>query len=368
MFELLSRLDTAADKIETIASEFEIDLTTAYRAVKPLQEWNLITSSEGGIYETTGLGTVVRTHFETTIESVSSSLRMAALSYLLGASSRSMILTTLSQSPADKAMLADGPGTLSRSTIHRAISGLTEHGLIVRQQATGRYVSTERGRSVLTAYEKLIDGVAIARRHTVFFCCCDKRIADIPVLGLRNAEQVIDLETAPDRTMAVLETLVDDGITEFRGVQSHVSTRLADIFDPVIRSDAPVELLLTPRVFTELPTTGRYRENVRRGLQATNVAVRIVPDIEAFPFGLAIINNDTVTLGPAHVGMAFDTPDGRRSESLVCRDPVIVDWAEGVYREYRTQSRAPLEQLIQILLDHISRNVPLTDSGPDSEV
>lgn len=196
----------------------------------------------------------------------------------------------------------------------------------------------------------------------MFFCCCDGHIADIPLLGLRDAEQIIDTETAPDRTMAALESLVSDGIVEFRGIQSHVSTRLADIFDPVIRSDAPVELLLTPRVFSEFPTAGRYRENVRRGLQARNVTVRVVPEIESFPFGLAIINGDTVTLGPAHVGMAFDTPEGRRSEFLICRNPVVVDWAEGVYQRYRTESRAPLEQIIQALFDRISRNVLLTDS------
>lgn len=365
--DLLVRLDTGAAKIETIAAEFDIDLTTAYRAVRPLQEWNFVTSSQEGSYETTGLGAVVRAHFESTTEAITSQSRMDALSYLLGASSRPTILTTLSKSPADKATLANGSETPSRATVHRVIGGFGEHGLIVKQPSTGRYTLSERGKSVLAAYETLIEGVAIARRHTVFFCCCDGQIANIPLLGLRDAEQIIDVETAPDRTMAALEALVDDGITEFRGVQSHVSTRLADIFDPVIRSEAPVELLLTARVFAELPTTGRYRENVRRGLQATNVTVRVVPGIESFPFGLAIINGDTVTLGPAHVGMAFDTPEGRRSESLICRDSAVVDWAEQVYREYEAVSRAPLKQVVMALLDRISRNVPYTDSERDSE-
>jgi hypothetical protein len=49
---------------------------------------------------------------------------MAALSYLLGASSRSTILTTLSESPADKATLADGSEAPSRATVHRTVGGL----------------------------------------------------------------------------------------------------------------------------------------------------------------------------------------------------------------------------------------------------
>jgi DNA-binding IclR family transcriptional regulator len=66
-FDLLVQFDTDSAKIETVATEFGIDLTTAYRAVRPLQEWDFVTSSEESSYETTGLGAVIRAHFETTI-------------------------------------------------------------------------------------------------------------------------------------------------------------------------------------------------------------------------------------------------------------------------------------------------------------
>ncbi|WP_224448667.1 hypothetical protein [Haloprofundus salilacus] len=357
-YAVLTRLSEEPASFDTLADEFDVDRTTIYRLLNPIREWHFI-SNEGvdhDGYEVTGLGAVVLHHIDVTTTADEFGDPDSSLSYLLGATSRPTILKRLREAPSRKADLSRGPNAPSRSTVHRAINGFTDHELVERDYSAGHYKLTDSGQEVIATYESLINGVHIARRHTIFFCCCDERIADIPVTSLATVERTIDEAISPERTILALRELVENGITEVRGLRSHVSAQLADIFYPVIKSGVPYESIITEPVLYNLPRTGRYRDIVSTALRATNVRILVVPGIEEFPFGLGILNGDTVVLAPASPGHAVNFGSGLQSETLIGHDPELIAWAEKRYAEYQQVARSPLRYVIA---DLFNRAVPI---------
>ncbi|MEF8825274.1 MAG: hypothetical protein V5A27_02885, partial [Halapricum sp.] len=276
-----------------------------------------------------------------------------ALAFIAASPHRARLLARLSETPARKADLSRGETDPSRTTVHRAVEAFIDRGWVARDPATGQYATTADGRAVLEQYTAFETAIEQALSRAAFLRCCPPEIEDIPLDALAAARQVVNDLTAPDRTLATLEDVVDDGVTDLRAFQSHVSTRLAEIYDPVVRSDAPMEIITTDRILTQLPDDGRYSEHVRRGLRAKNVQLLVVPGLDTLPIGLAIHNDKTVVMMPAHPGYIFSDDGSLQAGMIIGTDPDLVDWANNLYETYRARARSPLQHIIQGLLSRI---------------
>jgi predicted transcriptional regulator len=237
--------------------------------------------------------------------------------------------------------------------VHRAVEAFLDRGWVARDPATGQYATTADGQGVLEQYTAFETAIEQALSRAAFLQCCPPEIEDIPLDALAAARQVVNDVTAPDRTLAALEDAVGAGVTELRAFQSHVSTRLAEIYDPVVRSDAPMEIIITNRILTQLPDDGRYSEHVRRGLQAKNVTLLVVPGLDTLPIGLAIHKDDMVVMMPATPGQVPGGDGSFEAGMIVGTEPELLDWANEFYERYRAEAQRPLRHVIQGLLRRI---------------
>ncbi|WP_157972713.1 transcriptional regulator FilR1 domain-containing protein [Haloprofundus halophilus] len=362
-YVVLTRLSEEPASFETLADEFDVDRTTIYRLLDPVREWHFISNdgTDYDGYEVTGFGAVVLHHIDAATTADEFGDSDSGLSYLLRSILRPTLLRRLRTNPARKADLARGSANPSRSTVHRTIAGFLDHGLVTRDRSTGQYTLTTAGRDVLATYDSLMSGVRIARRHTIFFCCCDDRIADFPLESLTTAEQIIDEPVAPDRTMVALQKVVAAGVDDIRSLRSCSSAQRAAIFYPVIKSGVPYELLITGPVLYTRPKKDRYRDIVHRAIRATNVRLLVVPEVDEFPVELDIINGDTVVVAPSNPRDSVDFGDGLQSEMIIGSDADLIAWAEAHYQRYREVSVPPLRYLISNLLNH--SKIPDTKGG-----
>jgi predicted transcriptional regulator len=347
---LLDTLATEPSTAETLAATHEIDQTTVYRALDPFRRDAFIIDEDGS-YALTGLGAVVRYQYHRILDAGPAD--RDALAFIAASPHRARLLDRLSEAPARKADLSRGETDPSRTTVHRAVKAFLDRGWIVRDPATGQYATTADGRAVLEQYTALETAIEQALSRAAFLRCCPPEIENIPLDALAAARQVVNDVTAPDRTLAALEDAVDAGVTELRAFQSHVSTRLAEIYDPVVRSDAPMEIITTDQILTQLPDDGRYSEHVRWGLRAKNVTLLVVPGLDTLPIGLAIHTDDMVVMMPATPGQVPDGDGSFQAGMIVGTEPALLDWANDLYERYRAEARSPLQHVIRGLLRRI---------------
>jgi predicted transcriptional regulator len=251
----------------------------------------------------------------------------------------------------------------SRPTVHRIIEESIQLGLVERSE-NGAFALTGEGESVLEGYEDLVEAVTLIQRHSILFDCIGPAVADIPVHALSSVEQVINEGTSPDRTMLAIESLVKEGITDVRGLRSFVSLKLTELFWPSIAAGTPHESIVTTGVIRNLPISGSYWKFVKHGLTASNVTVLVVPGIESFPYSLGILNGDTVVLGPAHPGNLVETPTGLKSETVIGRDPALVEWAEREYDQYRRLGQRPVAHLTAEIIEKLRDGLRTSGAEP----
>ena len=348
--ELLDSLATDPSTAETLAATHGIDQTTVYRAFDPFHREALVSDADGA-YALTGLGAVIRYQYHRILDAGPADRE--ALTFIAASPHRAQLLDRLSETPARKADLSRDETDPSRTTVHRAVEAFIDRGWVARDPATGQYATTADGRVVLEQYTAFKTAIEQALSRAAFLRCCPPDVEDIPLDALAAARQVVNDVTTPDRTLAALEDAIDAGVTELRAFQSHVSTRLAEIYDPVVRSDAPMEIITTDRILTQLPDDGRYSEHVRRGLRAKNVTLLVVPGLETLPIGLAIHKDDMVVMMPATPGQVPDGDGSFQAGMIVGTESALLDWANEFYERYRAEARSPLQHVIQGLLRRI---------------
>jgi len=332
---LFDTLATEPSTAETLAATHEIDQTTVYRALDPFRRDAFIIDEDGS-YALTGLGAVVRYQYHRILDAGPAG--RDALAFIAASPHRAQLLDRLSETPARKADLSRDETDPSRTTVHRAVEAFLDRGWVSRDPATGQYATTADGRVVLEQYTAFETAIEQALSRAAFLRCCPPDVEDIPLDALAAARQVVNDVTTPDRTLAALEDAIDAGVTELRAFQSHVSTRLAEIYDPVVRSDAPMEIITTDRILTQLPDDGRYSEHVRRGLRAKNVTLLVVPGLETLPIGLAIHKDDMVVMMPATPGQVPDGDGSFQAGMIVGTEPALLDWANELYERYRAEA------------------------------
>ena len=347
---LMASLESQPRSLEDLANEYDVDRATVYRTATPAVEAHVLATSEGE-YSLTGLGACLLYQYQQVCDEFD--IDRELLATLTGSSHRETLMRRLRERPLRKAELTHGEGMPSRATVHRRVSEFEERDWVRRNAETGSYTLTATGRNVLDGFDTFQTAVARAHEYALFLAPLDDRIADIPLDGLANSRLIVESNLATGQTEAILKDLVEEGPKDVCTFNASVSTRLADIYDPVIRSPAQVRILLTERVLYALPTQGRYTDHVRRGLQSTNVSVRVVPDIESLPVNMGIHDNQTVVIGPPDAGKFIEIDGQLKTAAIVSSDLTLIAWAKTLWQTYDDRSISLTRQIIQSILDRI---------------
>jgi predicted transcriptional regulator len=348
--DLLELLHETPQGASDLAEDRPISRKGVYNALDPLADQYIVVQ-EDGIYEVTGYGVVLYTTLESALDTPG--LDRSALRFLLASSNRAALLEELRATPARKATLTEGESAPSRTTVHRAIEAFDDRGWVTGTSA-GQYTLTDTGDRVLAAYTGLISNVEAAQSTSEFLSCCDDTVADIPLSALADAELHVDTPDAPDTSRGLLRELADPDLDSFRGFLSTVSTASADVGDSIIRSGADTELIIPEPVLYDLPTEGHYTTHVKRGLEAQNFELLVVPTIDSLPIGLAIFDGDAVLMGPADLD---HIPDGGNAGTIVSTDEELVEWATDLYTDYRTRAQSPARHVLERLKQKLSESV-----------
>lgn len=141
-----------------------------------------------------------------------------------------------------------------------------------------------------------------------------------------------------------------------------VSREYAENGDAIIRSGTDTELIITERVLYNLPTEGPYAAYVKRGLEASNLTLLVVPDIEVLPVGLSILDGERVIIAPANQGQV---PSEGPAAEVMGDDPALVAWCEDLHETYRARARSPTQQVLADLKQRLAETVPSIRSASD---
>lgn len=350
---LLDALRDTPQPLSALADAFDLSRQTVYRMVTPAIGAHLVTADDDA-YCCTGLGGVIVHQFESI--TARSGVDAGDLAVVCDSTARLKLLRQLHAGPQTKADLARDADAPSRTTVHRASQQFHTRGWVTTTN-TGALELTARGKAILETTDELTAALDIAHQYAVFLASLDTRMETIPLTGLAGARQIVETNLSTGTTESVLEELVEAGPDDVRTLQSSVSTRLADIYDPVIRSQARNQILITPRVLTSLPTEGRYSEHVRRGLTSRNVSVRVVPNEAVFPVNMAIHDTETVILGPPDTSWFIEHDEMLYTGAVVSSNPALVEWALELWEQYNEASVTISQQVIQSLLARIRTTV-----------
>ena len=354
--ELLRGIEGESINAQGLADKFEISRSSVHRALDPLVD-QYVLFNQNGMYSWTGLSEVYLKIFDNTL--AGPSVTRPVLQFLFASPARLPLLRSIRAAPATKAELSRGDDAPSRITVYRNLSEFKDYGWITTDEE-GKYVLTESGQTVLSSVNTLIKwaDAAMAQAEVLYGC---REIKDLPLEPLTEAEMYLDTPDTPHSTASVARKLADPSIETLYSMCSIVSYEYADVWDPVIRSDTKIEMIITERVLRNLPTEGPYSEHVRRGLEAENLTILVDPDLEYLPVGLGIIDGEILQFGTPHHNSTKNFDVGGM---IVSEDPGLIEWGQNMYDRYRERARPPASHVIERIKQKVSES--MSSTVPDS--
>ena len=356
---LLAALADGPASPSALANEYDLDRQRVYQRFEPLTDHRAVLHDDG-TFRWTGLGVVLHRILEETV--TDSGVTRAAIAFLTASEYRGWILSQLRTNPATKAELAGDGDRPSRATVHRAITAFEERGWVMTTADSSGYEVTPTGERLSLAYDTATTAIEHALSRAPFLTCCDTTVDHIPLAGLAAADQYVIRPELPDPSRDIRRQMQVTELDSYRGFMSVVSRDLAETGDEIIRSNAETELIITERVLYNLPTKGPYAAHVKRGLEATNFTLLVVPDVDVLPIGLSILDGERVIMSPADLEQI---PGSGPASVVMGSDPALVRWCESLYETYRERARSPSRQVLSDLKDRVTAAVSRTSDSED---
>lgn len=232
-------------------------------------------------------------------------------------------LTELRGGPRTRRDLAETLG-LSRSTVYRATTELTEAGLVERRE--GRHALTGSGEAVTCDAGRFRNRAISAWRLAPLYetlAGCPVEIDPGPFADATVTVAAPDAPYAPVRRFASLVGETDElAGFDTTAVDPSGFRYLADR----IRGGMVTEVVYEPPVVERLAAT--HPEEVETLAACDHLEVLVHDDL---PFGLALFD-DRVGLG------GYETETGVLRTYVDTDDPDALAWAEDVYERYRAEA------------------------------
>lgn len=240
---------------------------------------------------------------------------------LIEAVRRGPILEELYTGPARPSDLTDQVGA-SRSTIHRAMDSLEEHGLV--KQADGAYQLTNFGEVVARETSKYSSRVQSASTIEPFLNTTG-RMADLSI-PIEHFETAQITKQGPREPHAVINR-----ISELMAATDHMKL-LSTILSPIhveigyreIMNGTEIEAVFGPDLIDIM--LAKYPDKAKEAVDSGRFTIYVNDSV---PFELFLFD--------VQMGMATHDPTGQAEVIIESEDPGAIDWAEALYEEKRTE-------------------------------
>jgi len=246
------------------------------------------------------------------------------VSFLAGSDNRVRILETLRENPARQCELIRDCG-LSRSTVHRALSGLTAREWVRRENGT--YHLTPGGSFVLDRYEALETTIDRVAKWGPFLNRLGAIADSFPLSALDDATL---LTVSPANPHAALSRFANafaaEDIERFYGITPVVSPVINDAAAELLTDGIEMELLVDDSVLDT--SRASYADALDDAYSSENFALFRYPD--DLDFGIAVFDDRVIV-------SAYDDR-GVLRECLDSTDDALGEWAREVYDDYRASA------------------------------
>ncbi len=193
------------------------------------------------------------------------------IAFLLGAETRVRVLAAFEDGPKRQATAARECG-VGRSTVHRCVEGLREHGWV--READPGYALTATGERVLSAYRDFARSVERARAHEPLLRCLEETAVSIPDAALADAELVTASEHDPHAPVVVSADLLRrTDADHVRTAWSGVSPITNDAGEAHLGDGGTVEMVVDRR--TLVAARESYFENYQLALASDRVDLHV---------------------------------------------------------------------------------------------
>jgi predicted transcriptional regulator len=243
------------------------------------------------------------------------------VAFLAGSENRVRILEALREQPRRQCKLVRECG-LSRSTVHRALSGLAAREWI--RNESGQYRLTAGGQLVLERYAALETAIERVDEWGSFL----NRLGDVattfPPAALDDATMITVSPENPHAAIGHLADAFAESNTEtFRGISPVVSPVLNEAARELLGAGVSMELLIDESVLDT--SRSAYPGALDDAYTGENFKLYLSPD--ELGFGLTILDGRVLITTHDEQGVLRECLDGTND--------ALVAWARDIYAEYR---------------------------------
>ncbi len=254
--------------------------------------------------------------------------------------SRRELVDRLCRSPAHIRDIIDETGQ-SRSTVHRAVTELTDLGLVRRSDdGIELTVSGRLARDQLYHYLKGVDDL-LESKTVLEPISPTAQISHDVVIG---AKDVIAAEPTPFRpTDRLHEALTAASSVRLLLPTLEESRTIRGIYEHVVTRGNPAELVVTPEVFRTLQSEFPRRMTVLAAADQFRIFVGSIP---SYTLGLLMHESDPEKEAVTAVHLAVHNESGGVHGLIINESARAVSWAIDQYEHCRSQATARTDELI----------------------
>ena len=325
---VVERLSVQPTAKGDLVDGLDVSRSTVDRAVRETESTGLVECSDNGV-SLTLCGRLLLDEFERFNARLGDrcgddSSRAVTTELIATATQRSDLLGRLLDSPLDKRGLADELD-VSRSTIDRAIRELETAGLIA--YADGRFGLTPLGQTTTVGLFEFVDDIHLQQRLEPFLQWIPDGSIDFDLRLLADAKLLLP---EPGDPWAMVNHHVDT-IRETADNRSLLPVTGLHGFEVLHRKitagDAKAAFVVEPKIAETFRSNPSYTPLYRELCDTDQFEVRIYDD--EIPYYLGVLD-ETVQIGVDE--------DGEPRAMVETENEAVVDWAVGVYEDYKRSS------------------------------
>jgi predicted transcriptional regulator len=249
--------------------------------------------------------------------------RDATQAFLLEVVRRRPLLRALQSGSATTGDVLDAV-EMSRSTVHRALNSLTDHGLV--EESGGEYRLTSVGKIVARESETFGSRTATARSLDQFLNSINGQAESVPVEHFTDATVVRPTARQPHATIHRIIEFIEEA-ERLRMFSTVISPVYVDVGYREMNDGMQIDAIFDAEVIDIM--LGQYPEKAYETISTGNFDVYAH---DGLPFELFIAEDK--------VGMAAHNDDGNAEILVECRDPAAVGWAERLYNRHLSDAES----------------------------
>ena len=265
-----------------------------------------------------------------------SSDAIESVAFLARSEHRVRVLSLLEDGARTRDEISEGVG-VTRVTLSRILGDLEDRGLIARYPAENEYGLTRFGELVYRDFNRLLGTVSIGQAYPDIVNRLPTDWFDFDLRYLADGELVAGDEADPMSAARVVANAVQNASSRKALLGTFLSLPFHTFEEALRGGDEPDGAVVFDSNVAETMLTDSNLLNRWQTIESIAGSPVYYRIDERVPCGIALID-----------GTVFLTVDGERGKEfdvIRCTHPEVVEWADGIIDEYRTEA-TPLQQYL----------------------